>query len=124
MSEKEEITLEEFKKEVYKYPIEKAFIIRLLKIIDKNKETMIVVNKKFMFNTTFYANFIKDIDKNKNDSYYYKNFNKLKKFNLIHQKSSYFPKNLSLISINPNQFSLLSNNFSLIDIFYKKIEDV
>lgn len=125
MSEKIEQILANFKDEVKKYTIfEKNFIVRLIKIIEKNKDSMIIVNNKFKFDTIFFSNFIKDIDKNKDDNYYYKNFNRLKKFNIIHKSSSYFPKNLSLISINPNQISLLIDNFKLIDTFYKEIIEI
>lgn len=125
MSEKIEQILTNFKDEAKKHKtFEKNFIVRLIKIIEKNKDSMTIVNNKFKFDTIFFSNFIKDIDKNKDDNYYYKNFNRLKKFNIIHKSSSYFPKNLSLISINPNQISLLIDNFKLIDTFYKEIVEV
>ena len=125
MNEKIEQVLTNFKDEVKKHTtFEKSFITRLIKIIEKNKDSMIILNNKFKFDTIFFSNFIKDIDKNKDDNYYYKNFNRLKKFNIIHKSSSYFPKNLSLISINPNQISLLIDNFKLIDTFYKEIVEV
>ena len=115
MSEKIEQILTNFKDEAKKHTaFEKNFIVRLIKIIEKNKDSMTIVNNKFKFDTIFFSNFIKDIDKNKDDNYYYKNFNRLKKFNIIHKSSSYFPKNLSLISINPNQISLLIDNFKLL----------
>ncbi len=125
MSEKFERVLIDFKEQVKKHTtIDKSFIARLIKIIEKNKDSMLFVNNKFKFDTTFFTNFIKDIDKSKEDSYYYKNFNRLKKFNIIHKSSSYFPKNLSLISINPNHISLLIDNFKLIDTFYNEIIEV
>lgn len=125
MSEKIEQVLTNFKDEAKKCKvIEKSFITRLIKIIEKNKDNMLIVNNKFKFDTIFFSNFIKDIDESKDDSHYYKNFNKLKKFNIIHKRSSYFPKNLSLVSINPNQISLLADNFKLIDTFVKEIEEV
>ena len=125
MNEKIEQVLTNFKDEVKKHTtFEKSFITRLIKIIEKNKDSMIILNNKFKFDTIFFSNFIKDIDKNKDDSYYYKNFNRLKKFNIIHKSSSYFPKNLSLISINPNHISLLIDNFKLIDTFYNEIIEV
>ena len=94
MSEKIEQILTNFKDEAKKHKtFEKNFIVRLIKIIEKNKDSMTIVNNKFKFDTIFFSNFIKDIDKNKDDNYYYKNFNRLKKFNIIHKSSSYFPKN-------------------------------
>ena len=125
MSEKIEQILTNFKDEAKNHKtFEKNFIVRLIKIIEKNKDSMTIVNNKFKFDTIFFSNFIKDIDKNKDDNYYYKNFNRLKKFNIIHKSSSYFNKNLSLISINPNKISLLIDNFKLIDTFYKEIVEV
>jgi len=125
MNEKIKKVLENFKEEIKKHSVlDIAFIARLIKIIEKNKDSMIIVNNKFKLDRTFFSNFIKDIDKSKDDCYYYKNFNKLKKFNIIHKSSSYFPKNLSLISINPNHISLLADNFKLVDTFFKEIADV
>ena len=75
MSEKIEQILTNFKDEAKKHKtFEKNFIVRLIKIIEKNKDSMTIVNNKFKFDTIFFSNFIKDIDKNKDDNYYYKNF--------------------------------------------------
>jgi len=47
----------------------------------------------------------------------------LKKHNLIHKSSSgFFPKNLKLVSINPNPKSFLLSDFSILDKF-KKFKD-
>ena len=59
MSEKIEQILTNFKDEAKKHKtIEKNFIVRLIKIIEKNKDSMTIVNNKFKFDTIFFSNFV------------------------------------------------------------------
>ena len=103
--------------------IDSEFKKVLISTIEKNFEEIEVVAKKIKFNTKFYTIFIKynNLDKIndvKKDNLYYKCFLQLKKHNLIHKSSSgFFPKNLKLVSINPNPKSFLLSDFTILDKF-------
>jgi len=85
---------------------------------DTNAKPVEIIKQKFVFNTAFieyFANTV-DIPKKSEHSFYYKNFLRLKKFKIIHQKSSdFYPNRLRLLSINPNPALLLHQDFSKID---------
>lgn len=85
---------------------------------DTNAKEVEIIKQKFVFNTSFieyFANII-DLPKSSDNTIYYKNFLRLKKFKIIHQKSSdFYPNRLRLLSINPNPISLLHEEFSQID---------
>ena len=106
-----------------KVSIDSEFKKVLISTIEKNFEEIEVVTKKIKFNTKFYTIFIKhnNLDKIndvKKDNLYYKCFLQLKKHNLIHKSSSgFFPKNLKLVSINPNPKSFLLSDFTILDKF-------
>ena len=103
--------------------IDSEFKKVLISTIEKNFEEIEVVAKKIKLNTKFYTIFIKhnNLDKIndvKKDNLYYKCFLQLKKHNLIHKSSSgFFPKNLKLVSINPNPKSFLLSDFTILDKF-------
>lgn len=103
--------------------INRTFRKELITFLNKNQENVQVVAHKFKFNLNFFRLFTEKLEKNKdglviNELEYYKNFNRLKKFNLIHQKSaSSFAKNLTLKSINPNHTSLLIDSYQELDTF-------
>ena len=91
-------------------------------MLEKKKESFPLVNNKLILNIKFYSEFCSKIaintqDNIKNENEYYKNFLRLKKFGLIHIKSSNFPKALTLISINPNPNYFLSNAYEFLDDF-------
>jgi len=101
--------------------ISASFRKELISFLNKHIEDLTVVKSKFVFNLKFYDLFTKILEKKSdgkvlNESEYYKNFNRLKRFKLIHQKSAFFPKALSLRSINPTHISLLSENFNDLDM--------
>lgn len=110
--------------------IDAKFRNELIEFIKKNVNTMIVISKKFKFDIHFYRLFVEDKLKDESGSIidedrYYKNFKRLKKFSLIHKSSAYsFTKSLSLISINPNHTSLLSSDFSQLDLFIKERKNI
>lgn len=102
----------------------------MIHIVKKYPEEVKIVNNKYKLDVRFFEIFIKEFftkkgkeDDKKDERQYYKNFNRLKRFNLIHQKSaSSFPRSLSLISINPNHQSLLMENFDVVDQFSRYVE--
>lgn len=102
-----------------------SFRKELISFLHKHVEDLTVVKSKFVFNLKFYDLFTQVLEKKSdgkviNENDYYKNFNRLKRFKLIHQKSAFFPKLLTLRSINPTHISLLSENFNDLDIFVNK----
>jgi len=95
---------------------------RMLTAVMRNHlDDMKLVRGKFKIDITFFSWFIEDMKlkesaRPKEENQLYKNFNRLKKFGLVHQRSaSFFPKNLTLISINPNHFSLMAGDLSQLD---------
>lgn len=106
--------------------IDAKFRNELIEFIKKNGDSLAIISKKFKFDINFYQLFVKDKLQDKSGSAidedrYYKNFKRLKKFSLIHKSSAYsFLKSLSLVSINPNHTSLLSSEFSQLDLFIKE----
>lgn len=105
--------------------IDSEFKKVIISTIEANLEEIEVIAKQIKIDTKFYIIFIKhnNLDKIhdiKKDNLYYKSFIQLKKYNLIHKSSSgFFPKNLKLVSINPNPKSFLLTDFSKIDKFSK-----
>ena len=108
--------------------IDAAFRKEIISFLQKNCAELQIVSNKFKFDIHFFELFTQNIEKNSNEKIvdenrYYKNFNRLKKFNLIHQKSaSSFTKSLSLKSINPTHTSLLVDNFQNLDLFMTQRE--
>jgi len=107
-----------------KHPsIDAEFRRMFLTCVQKHIEEMTIVKKQFKINTQFFSWFIVDmeLDKHPNikeEKSLYRNFLRLKKFQLIHPKSaSFFPKSLTLLSVNPNHFSLLAGGLSKLDVF-------
>ncbi|MCT7480362.1 site-specific integrase [Aliarcobacter cryaerophilus] len=116
--------------------LDKDFIAIFLKTIDENKDKIKIIANKIKLDTDFYDLFIShnklDEESNlqdlvKKDNKYYKNFLKLKKYKIIHKQSSgFYPKNIMLVSTNPNPRSFILSDFSLIDKFderKKSLED-
>lgn len=110
--------------------IDAKFRNELIEFIKKHIDTLTIISKKFKFDIDFYQLFVKDKLKDESGSAidedrYYKNFKRLKKFSLIHKSSAYsFLKSLSLVSINPNHSSLLSSDFSQLDLFVKERKNI
>lgn len=110
--------------------IDARFRNELVTFISNNSSSMKVIAKKYKFDIDFYKLFIKEVLNDHpgtsiDESRYYKNFKRLKKFKLIHKSSAYsFSKSLSLISINPNHVSLLTYEFEKIDLFVKQRKNI
>ena len=108
--------------------IDAKFRKELELFINQNLTSIKVIAKKFKFDVEFYRLFINQVLKDQpgsavDENRYYKNFKRLKKFQLIHKTSAYsFSKSLSLISINPNHTSLLTFEFSKLDLFVQNRE--
>ena len=126
---KKQNILENLVKGIKAHPsIDAKFRNMLVSCMQKHLDEMIVVSKQFKINTQFFAWFIKDmgLDKRsdiKEEKSLYRNFLRLKKFKLVHSKSaSFFPKSLTMMSINPNHFSLLAGGLSNLDMFIEARE--
>lgn len=110
--------------------LDRKFAGMLLTVIKKYLDEMNLVRGKFKIDMRFFDWFIKDMDlknrsETKEENTLYKNFNRLKKFGLIHQRSAvFFPKSLTLVSINPNHFSLQAADLSKMDTFIEAREKV
>lgn len=94
----------------------------LIYMLENENEKFPLANNKLILNVKFYSVFCSKISSNTQDTIiseneYYKSFLRLKKFGLIHIKSSNFPKALTLISINPNPNYFLSNAYKFLDDF-------
>jgi len=109
----------------------KNWILEALKL---NINEVNLINSKFIFNRYFYDMFVLYVKNNhsqfnrrkseiKLDAQLYKLFNMLKRYALIHKRSSFYPKSLMLISINPNPFNLLNIKFTDLDIFSNAIDN-
>ena len=109
----------------------KTWILEVLKL---NINEVKLVNSKFIFNRYFYDMFLLHVKKNhsqfnrrkseiKLDAQLYKLFNMLKRYAIIHKRSSFYPKSLMLISINPNPFNLLNIKLTDLDIFSNAINN-
>lgn len=119
-----DVALERLKLEARNCPqISKKFKNILFNSIMENKDTLPIVSNKFKLTISFLKFFIESLVKYqraKNDVEFqklerknYRDYKRLKKYSLIHKYSvSYYPKSLSLVSINPNHSVLLSSSFN------------
>ncbi len=86
----------------------------LIKVLEKNNDLVTVKGGKLILSVGFYQVLIKERKLNKEtedvDSAYYNFFRKLRKYRYIHANSSYFPKKLALITLNPTLPSLYKGN--------------
>jgi len=91
--------------------------------IEKNPSLVQLKGKRFIFGVEFYQTLIKVLNLDTNgselDNDWHKFFRKLRKYGYIHPRSSYFPKKLELISINPNQPYLYKGNLAVVDHYVK-----
>ena len=125
---REEI-LQQLKDRIKKHPsIDAHFRKSFIGVIGKHINEMLVINKIFKIDTKFLLWFVKDLKLNKNidtkkEKQYYRNFLRLKKFALVHKRSTvFFPKSLILCSINPNHSSLIDGDISRLDNYAKARE--
>lgn len=124
IDDKQNLVFSTLLQEMKKHPsIDATFRRMLLTCIKKHMKEVPVVKNKFKINTQFFSWFIVDmgLDKRsdiKEEKNLYRNFLRLKRFRLVHPKSaSFFPKSLTLLSINPNHYSLLVGGLSNLDVF-------
>jgi len=92
---------------------------KILELISKYPDTLKVKGTRIIISREFYLKMIKELkldDGSGNlDNDWYIFFRKLQKYNLIHASSSYFPKKLAFISMNPNPAYLYKSNLSVMD---------
>jgi len=104
----------------------------LLMALKSEQETVKIVAGQFKLDIQFLKVFIdlvnqqlkpkSDAEHTKYDKMLYREFKHLKKFELIHKSSvAYLPRNLVLVSINPNHNALLSKSYSKLDKLDKAI---
>jgi site-specific recombinase XerD len=90
-----------------------------LEFIMKHSELLKVKGKRLILGVGVYeemVNMLKLDDGSGNlDHEWYIFFRRLRKYKLIHPSSSYFPKKLAFISINPNPSYLFEGNLSVVD---------
>lgn len=95
----------------------------LIHLIEKNSDLITVKGKKIILSTHFYPIWIKEHKLNKDtktvDSEHYKFFRKLRKYGYLHTMSSYFPKKLAVITLNPTLPSLYKGNLREISQYRK-----
>lgn len=86
----------------------------LTKLLNNHPDLVTVKGHKIIISAQFYPIWIKThkLDKETEyvDSSHYKFFRKLRKYGYIHTKSSYFPKKLAVITLNPTMPSLYKGN--------------
>lgn len=121
------------KSKIVKHPsISGQFKNLLFMVLKSEQETVKIVSNQFKLDIQFLKVFIDlankhlksktDAEHTKNDKMLYREFKRLKKFELIHKSSvSYLPRNLVLVSINPNHNALLSKSYSKLDKLDKAI---
>ncbi|MDD4855407.1 MAG: hypothetical protein PHQ22_10135 [Sulfuricurvum sp.] len=99
----------------------------LLASLRMESDSVPVVTGLFKLNIQFLQTLIRvatkdlkaktDAESVQHDKMLYKEFKRLKRYQLIHKQSvSYLPRNLVLVSINPNHNSLLTNAYSKLDL--------
>lgn len=128
-----EKALDSLKSKIIKHSsISVQFRTYFIEVLKKEQENIKVVSNKFKLNVKFLKSFIEffenkvniktDAENGKYDKILYREFKRLKKFELIHKDSvSYLPRNLVLVSINPNHNSLLTQSYSKLDKLDKAI---
>jgi len=88
----------------------------LIHLLQKHSDLVTVKGKKIIIPTQFYPVWIKEhklnSEKKEIDTAHYKFFRKLRKYGYIHPKSSYFPKKLTVITLNPTLPSLYKGNLA------------
>ena len=95
----------------------------LMKVLEKNSTLITAKAGKLILTVEFYQVLIKEGKLNKEakdvDSAYYNFFRKLRKYKYIHANSSYFPKKMALITLNPTLPSLYKGRMQHISNYIK-----
>jgi len=91
----------------------------LLEIIMKHPDLLKVKGKRFILGVEFYKELVKvlklDDGSGNLDHAWYIFFRRLRKYKIIHTNSSYFPKKLAFLSMNPNPAYLYKGDLSVVD---------
>ncbi len=98
---------------------------------NENRSFKVIANK-IVLSPEYYYDFVKaHASKNKDSKEWYSFFAEIAKKSYIHKSSSSFPKDFSLITINPNLSSLYNTSLNHADIYiharddlYSKIDDI
>lgn len=127
------IAYDSLRSKITKHPsISGQFKNLLLMALKNEQEIVKIVAGQFKLDIQFLKVFINlaneqlkpksDAEHTKYDKMLYREFKRLKKFELIHKSSvAYMPRNLVLVSINPNHNALLSKSYSKLDRLDKAI---
>lgn len=103
--------------------INASFRNKFLKSIESFDDEIKVVSGKFVLKPKFYEHLIKSNNLNEkmqDENKAWKHlFDECRKAKLIHKSSSYFPKGLRIVSINPNVPSLFSVGYTSVDQYIK-----
>lgn len=102
--------------------LKRSFINELCNFLKNEQTHFTIINERFKFNLEFFSIYCEKItkaerDNTKSENEYYKNFARLLKYRLIHNRSANYPKALRLISINPNPKFFLSEGYKYLDQF-------
>ncbi len=103
--------------------VKKKYKDHIKKIVEEYDPKIIRITELrqyvFKFDSKFFKYFVENIviDGDKDDRYYTRLINALKRKFIIHPASSNFPEGLALVSINKNIPSLVVHNFTFVDTF-------
>ena len=85
-----------------------------IKLLKQHTSLVTLKGNRFIISVQFYPVWIKkfklDLSETYVDASHYKFFRKLSKYGYTHPKSSYFPKKLALITLNPNSSSIYKSD--------------
>ncbi len=120
---KREITLQDYEvaivdtqKQMKGKKISKDFQQAFIKTLENHTDSISIVSGKLKLFKGFYVHHTQEHKLNeKNDQDHYKWFKKLRKLKIIHPQSAFYPKKLSLISLNPNPAYLYRRTLADID---------
>lgn len=125
LSPKTDIAIDNLSHEMKRKKYKKNLRESLSKTLKQTKIGIQIKGKKLLLTKDFFTEYVKinklDDSKTQQNNEQYNFFVKLKKHGLIHQDSSYFPKRLSLININPNASFVFKANLSDVDGFLNAI---
>ncbi len=101
---------------------------KLIALLKKHEDLMMIKGKRFVISVQFYSTWIKEFNLDKSgklvDAGHYKFFRKLRKYKYIHSASSYFPKKLAVITLNPTLPSTYKGNIGNITSYTRGKESL
>ncbi|PHR52934.1 MAG: hypothetical protein COA44_15805 [Arcobacter sp.] len=127
------MALERFEKLAKKHTKNQQYRYWVYNVLEQQLNSIKVVKGQFCLNGRFYEALITYIKHNhaqqferrkevKLDNEFYNFFNALKRKEVIHSSSTFYPKSWRLISINPNPYNLLRADFNVLDKFKENID--